>query len=129
MITALLKGEAYLSNPIIIAIKKGNKINEGRIWSEESRKKLSESQKGKISPMKGKKLKDYMSQEKWDEWRNNLSKSLKGHKPYIPTEEEKNKISETLKGSKWMSNGIDRKYLKPEQFEEYLLLGYHFGMK
>ena len=30
---------------------------------------------------------------------------------------------------KWMSNGVDKAYPKPEEFDKYIEMGYHFGMK
>lgn len=32
-------------------------------------------------------------------------------------------------GRKWMSNGVDKVYPKPEEFDKYIEMGYHFGMK
>lgn len=117
------KSEVFKGNKH--GFKIGHKINEGRIWSESSLIKLSESHKGKQSPFKGK--------HHTEESRKKISESHKGkigsNKGKHWSEETKNKISKTLSGSKWMSNTITRIYVKPQNFDEFLQLGFHFGMK
>ena len=43
--------------------------------------------------------------------------------------ELKAKKSVASKDRSWMTNGIDRKFVKPELVDYYLEKGYHFGMK
>ena len=63
--------------------------NKGRTFSEEHRKKISESQKGRTSPMKGVTLSE--------ETRRKISESHKGH---TVSEETRKKMSESQKGKK-----------------------------
>ena len=63
--------------------------NKGKRMSEESRRKMSEARKGKLSPNKGKKLSD--------ETKRRISEACKGHKH---SEEARRKISEVMKGHK-----------------------------
>ena len=71
--------------------------NKGKTTPEETRKKISESKKGKPSSMKGKKLKPLS-----DETKKKISEGNKGkpsHRKGIPnTEEHNRKISASLKG-------------------------------
>lgn len=72
--------------------------SKGRLgWqhSEETKRKLSEARKGRVSPNKGKHLSE--------EQKRKMSETKKGHKV---SEEAKKKISETLKGKHWFNNGV-----------------------
>ena len=64
--------------------------NKGRIFSEETRKKMSESMKGRTSPMKGVTLSE--------ETRKKISEAKKGKKLKPFTEEHRKKMSEAKKG-------------------------------
>lgn len=67
--------------------------NTGKHHTEESKKKMSSKRKGDLNPMYGKSIKDYMSEENFDEWRKKQSDSHKGKKF---SEEHKQKIRESL---------------------------------
>ena len=54
---------------------------------------MSNKRKGDLNPMYGKSIKDYMSEENFDEWRKKQSYSHKGKKF---SEEHKQKIRESL---------------------------------
>ena len=88
---------------------------KGRRHSEETRKKLSETHKGKPSPNKGKHLSEehkkklsetHKGKQFSEEHKNKLSEANKG-KHF--SEEHKKKISEAKKGKHWYNNGIKNK--------------------
>lgn len=108
--------------------RKISEANKGKIISDETRAKMSASLKGRTSWNKGK------TGVYSEETRRKISENQKGK--HILTEEQRNKISERTKGEKnpafgrkWMTNGIDRVYIKKDEFEKYLNLGYRFGYK
>lgn len=72
--------------------------NKGNLHSEEAKRKMSESKKGKYigenNPMYGKSVKDFMSEEKIEKWKRNISKAIIGN---THTEETKNKISKNVR--------------------------------
>lgn len=68
--------------------------NTGKHHTEESKIKMSEKRRGELNPMYGKSIKDYMTEENIEKWRENISETLKGRKF---SEEHKKKISEALK--------------------------------
>lgn len=83
----------------------------GQKTSEETRKKLSEINKGKNNPMYGKKISDkvrkltserFKSIERTEEWRKKISEALKGR---TYSKETKDRWSKTRKGRKWWNNG------------------------
>ena len=76
-----------------MTFQKCNKINLGRKHSEITRKRMSESLKGRVSPNKGKKLGPHTEQ-----WKRNMSTIMNGRTTYVMTPEIKQKISESLKG-------------------------------
>lgn len=45
------------------------------------------------------------------------------------TNDTKQYLSDLAKNRRHMSNGIDRVFVKPDQIDYYLSLGYHFGRK
>lgn len=45
------------------------------------------------------------------------------------TNETKNYLSDLASNRKHMSNGVDRVFVKPDEIDYYLELGYHFGRK
>jgi hypothetical protein len=61
------------------------------IWTEESRKKLADKRVGDKNPMYGKNIKDYMTSEAYDAYKNKLSESLMGHEV---SDETRRKIGE-----------------------------------
>lgn len=80
-------------------------------------KKTSEAQKGKQAgdknPMYGKKLKDVMTPEKYEQWRKNHADGCRkrrglpsGMKGKHHTDKKKNQISESMKGLYWWNNGV-----------------------
>jgi hypothetical protein len=75
------------------------KLRTGYKFSDESRKKMSESHKGQIPANKGVPL----------------------------TKEQRDKISRYLKGTRWMTNEIVQKQVRPEEVENYLNNGFRFG--
>lgn len=60
-------------------------------WTEASRQQLSEQRKGQGNPMFGKNVKDYMSEEAYEQYKQKLSAALLGHKV---SEETRRKIGE-----------------------------------
>ena len=74
------------------------KLRTGYKFSDESRKKMSDSHKGQI-PNKGVPL----------------------------TKEQRDKISKYLKGTRWMTNDVVQKQIRPEEVENYLNNGFRFG--
>jgi group I intron endonuclease len=81
--------------------------HKGKIVSEETRRKLSEFNKGKPSPTKGKK----MSEESRKKMSESAIKARTGKKH---SEATKKKISEALKGKKRESRSLYKKEIKPE---------------
>lgn len=67
---------------------------KGKKQTEDFKKHLSDIRKGKSNPMFGKPNKLFMSDEKYEEYRKNLSKSLKGH---IVSSETREKIRQKTK--------------------------------
>lgn len=55
--------------------------------------------------------------------------SKKKQKDVQSRPEVKAKISESSKDRSWLTNGIDRKFVKPELIDYYVERGYHFGRK
>lgn len=114
----------------------------GGALSEISRKKMSESKKGKtpwnkgktdiysketIAMMsnshKGKKLKPFS-----EEHRSRISESNKGkHKGYHHTQESKNRIGETVSKLIWINNGIINKRIHTNQLQQCLNDGFLIG--
>jgi len=83
-----------------------NNHNYGKSMSIETRKKISESKKGKISFSKGKSLEELYGKEKADKMKKFLSESFKGKKTYLvpwskgltkETDERLRRISESCK--------------------------------
>lgn len=66
-------------------------------FTNERKKEYSEKFKGSNNPMYGKNVKDYMSEEKIRQWKENLSKARKGKKF---TKEHKQKLKENNKKRK-----------------------------
>ena len=66
-----------------------------------------------------------------EERRSNLSKSIKGriapNKGVSPTKKTKKKMSESRKGKKIMTDGIERIWVAPEYWGEFLDIGYWFA--
>lgn len=73
--------------------------NKGHYHTEESKLKMSLTKRGqyigKNNPMYGKNVKDYMSEQKYQEWKRKISLSQKGKKLSVET---RNKISKSLVG-------------------------------
>lgn len=75
-------------------------LRTGYKFSDESRKKMSDSHKGQIPANKGVPL----------------------------TKEQRDKISKYLKGTRWMTNDVVQKQVRPEEVENYLNNGFRFGI-
>lgn len=73
---------------------KGNTYTRGKHRSEETRKKISEANKGKPSPNYGKKMSE--------EQKKKISEAKKGKHL---SEETKKKMGEAKKGMRWFNNG------------------------
>lgn len=79
---------------IFLTVKEHQNLHHiGKKYSEETKNKMSEVQKGSIPWNKGKKFSE--------ETKKKMSESLKGKKPYKMTEETKKKMSESRKGKHW----------------------------
>ncbi len=120
-----IKGILYMPNVLNI-IEGGRGIgNFGMIYQ-----KNPLFNKGKNNPMYGKNPRDFMKLENVLEMNKNQSIRMKGYnnpmfgKGYL-VKGEKNGCY----GKKLMTNGIDRKYISPEEFDKYIKMGYHFGKK
>lgn len=83
---------------------KGNKHSLGKHWSEEHKRKMSESQMGKTHSEETKRKISEANKGKNLGNKNNLGKHW--------SEETKKKISEANKGMKWFNNGIISKRAK-----------------
>lgn len=145
-------------NKISVSLKKTNPTpwNKGKtgVYSEETRKKISESQKGRIAHNKGKKMGPMSEEHKkkiseankgkntWskgvkrgrysEEHRKHISEGLKGKRKGISNgsrpDDVKNKISETRKGVKWICKPwLPPKQIQESQLHEYLDNGWILG--
>ena len=82
----------------------------GRKWTNEQRKSLSDKKKGKVV---GKNVKDYMTPEKYELYRQHLSDSLKGHEV---SEETRQKIREKTAARGDFINGANPKAKKMHRY-------------
>lgn len=94
--------------------KKISDSNKCRTISEETRKKMSDSRKGKTGYFKGKTFSE--------DHRKKLSES---HKGKTLSKETRKKLSEASEGKHWYNNGIVNKFAKscPEGFVKGMLHG------
>ena len=91
--------------------------------TEEEKRRLSERFSGENNPMYGKKLKDYMSEDKIKEWKNNMSKSRKGKKF---SESHKKALSENNGKKKKcyaIINGEEKEFDSLTKLSKYLEVG------
>ena len=129
-------------------IEKIRQKNLNKIVSEETRKKISESKKGKkLSEEAKKHLSEVNKGRKWiTNGKENIvvnSKKVDEYKHYFeegwyygftnpnPKEfsaESLNKIRQSKQGTKWINNGIEQKYVKIEELDNYLNTGWKLGM-
>ena len=132
------KVQQYKNNPELkekVGPKRGNhypKMTEAALnkqpVKEETKQKLSLLFSGENNPMYGKKLKDYMTEEEYDNWKNNL----KGRKAW-------NKGLHTRSGDKnpmfgkdlrrWVNKDGIRHLIKKEELDNYLNSGWKLGQK
>lgn len=125
--------------------------NKGLKTSDEVKQKQSIAhigiQTGEKHPMYGKNIKDFMTPEKYELWKQHISNSLKGHKSYEWTDEQRKAMSKRHKGSKLseqhkqkirlnsnigkkcINNGIRNKYIYDYELESYLINGWVLGGK
>ena len=108
------------------------------------RKKMSDVTKGENNPMYGKSIFDFMSEEKIKQWKENMSKANKGENNRMfgksswekCSDEERAKRIEKFKASMKGKNKGKRcmklpnetrwKFVKQEDIQKYLDLGYEF---
>lgn len=83
--------------------------NRGRKNSEETKKKISDSCKGR---------------QAWNKGLNGIYNHTAEHKQYIS-----NIMKGKNAGKRHMSNGINHVFIHQDEIEYYLSLGYHFGTK
>lgn len=80
--------------------KRTSETNRLRVWSNESREKLSESLSGENNYWYGKQL----------------------------SEEHKAKMSKSRIDGKWINNGVDNKFVHDDKLEEFLSNGWTYGL-
>lgn len=106
-----------------------SKGGKARTWSNEERKKVSDSLKKLYSdktkvPMYGK--------HHTEDWKKKQSERMMGekHPMYGKHISDKAKAlkSKAIKGRKWVNNGIEQYQIKPELLQQYLSNGYIQGM-
>lgn len=110
-------------------------------FSEETRKRISESHKGEKNNMYGKNSEDYMTPDAVAEKRRKQSESIKGDKNGMwgihvedimtpeAVAEKRRKQSLHMGGRKYMHKGQDLIYIRPEEIEKYKAQGYVLGRK
>jgi hypothetical protein len=128
-------GRADLGEGRLVNLTDGGDGTSGYKPSEESKKKMSESQKGIVSPNKGntyseetrKKLSDInkgnrnkLGTKLSEESKNKCSESQRGKKL---SEETKNKMSERTKSCKWLNDGTKNFFINPEAALPHYTLG------
>jgi group I intron endonuclease len=114
----------------ISKVNKGNKYNQGRIWSEESKQRVSQANKGKKKNEDFKQLisnthkgKQYRLGHKCtEETKQKMGQSRKGHKCYQDPERAI-KISKSNKGKK-RSEETKQKMRKPQPHKRKIYLQY-----
>lgn len=118
--------------------EKLSKAHKGKCLSEETKQKLrnrkvSEETKQKLSKnnaraMQGKKLKDYMTEEAYENWKNNLKGKKAWNKGLHTNSGENNPMYG--KGLRvWVNNGKINHLIKKENLNKYLENGYTNGRK
>lgn len=97
----------------------GNQNAKRRVWSEDSRKKLSESLRGKVSPHRGIPLSEEQKQL--------LSLAQQRYyENHSEAREERSRIlSEQNTGRVWVTNGVENRFIYEEDLQS--LPGYHKG--
>lgn len=115
--------------------KKISEKNKGRKFTEEQLKRLSESHKGIAPGNKGKPCSEEQKRQislklkgrkLSEEHRKHISEGNKGR---VVSEETRKKISCITKGKIVINNAITNKYIKPEELDYYISLGWKRGMK
>lgn len=105
--------------------EKQSLIHKGFKHSEETKKLISERNKGENNPMYGKKLKDFMTEEAYEKWLNNL----KGHKAWNKGKDCSMYKHDNTKGKIWIHNNIENKMINPKELQIYISNGYTLGRK
>lgn len=90
--------------------------NKGKHLSDETKQKISQKALGRTSPMKGKHLSVEAKQK--------ISNANKGRKI---SKEHRQKIDFALKNSLWIYKDENELFIKKEELDEYLRLGYLCG--
>ena len=112
-----------------------HEVRSGFHYSEESKKKMSLARMGKSPWNKGIKLpEEYRvkcsngrrGKPLTEEHKAKISKANSGR---VVLQETANKISQIKQGGIWITNGAEIKYIHPDSFPEYELLGYTRGRK
>ena len=113
------------------ARKKISEANKGRKMSEEAKKHLSEVNKGRKWITNGKEN-ITINSKKIDEYEHYFKEGwyygFTNPNPKEFSEEILNKIKQSKQGTKWINNGIEQKYVKPEFLDDYLNKGWKLGM-
>ena len=100
-----------------------SKNRSGIPVSEQRRKDISNSLKGN-SNAKGHTLNEQRKKEQSERMKGN--KNMLGYKR---TKEYVEQMADKLRGRKYMTDGINRVYIEPEYWGEFIDIGYHFGLK
>ena len=114
-----------LENLVYLTHSEHAKIHSnGKILSEETKRKMSEAKKGKKHPLYGKQLSE--------ETKRKMSEAKKGNKNMLGkhhTEETKQKIGNSSKGLNkdriWINNGVENRFI---HFDEEIPEGFVRGM-
>ena len=125
----------------------GNEYEYGVQFNEETRKKLSESMKGRKDSEYTRNLKSLgrigkkhsiESRKKMSESSKNklhssetkkkMSNSIRSYINKLSDEERRERFS-NCKGKIWVNNGISRTYIDPSDLDKYISMGYKRGMK
>lgn len=136
-IQSKLKIQLYKDHPEIkVKLSESHKglpsCNKGKTGlfnhTEETKQKLREKFVGENNPMFGKKLKDYMTEEAYENWKNNLKGRTPWNEGLHTRSGEKNPMYG--KGLRiWVNNMKENHLIKISEKDNYLNNGYYLGRK
>lgn len=117
--------QEYLNNGYVLgrlkftedALDNMSKAQKGRTCSEETRLLISKSVSGEKNGFYGRKHSE--------ESKKKMSDSAKGRKA---SDDTKQLLSSQRLGRRWINNGKENKFVKPEDLESYLSNGWTFGI-